>query len=423
MRMKFTLPAVLVVMGFCLNVNAAPLSLSQALQRTLQHSPALQTYPYQKRFAEANLLQAGNRPLAQLNVSAENILGSAENRGLAGAELTLSLSQQIELGAKRQRRLDVAGWQNQLQQDDYELARLDALADTTAHFIQLLHLQQQKVLTKNTINRETALLNTALERSKASNLHEADLSRIKLKLLRSQIALTHLDQQLEQQRYQLAARWNAEPDFSLASGELATLPLLPSLAELQTTLMRSPLTSRYLTQQRLAQSQLLKAEADSKADITLSAGLKRNEAQNDTSLVLGFSMPLFSAAGSKANRLMAQAEQELASTQQQLNYSGLNLLLKHYLLQLSTLRSVTSAIANQLLPQAEHLLATSTAGYQQGQIDLLSVLAADEELQQANLELLANQNRFHLILLELERLTGQPLALSGPMPLPAMENK
>jgi cobalt-zinc-cadmium efflux system outer membrane protein len=51
------------------------------------------------------------------------------------------------------------------------------------------------------------------------------------------------------------------------------------------------------------------------------------------------------------------------------------------------------------------------------------VLAADEELAQANLELLESQSRFHLFLLELERLTGQPLALSGPVPLPAMEHK
>lgn len=441
MCMRFTLPILLAVTGYCLsanaeisanaglsanaelNANAEPLSLQQALQHTLQRSSVLQAYPYQQRIAEANLLQAGNRPVPQLNVAVENILGSGDNRGLAGAELTLSLSQQIELGSKRQRRLDVAGWQSQLQQDDYELVRLDVLADTTGQYIQLLHLQQQRLLTEQKIGRETALLNTALERSKASNLHEADISRIKLKLLRSKIALTTLDQQLELQRYQLAARWNAEPDFSAVTGNLSTLPLLPGLAELQTRLQRSPLTNRYLTRQRLAQSRLQQAEADSKADITLSAGVKRNEAQNDTSLVLGFSMPLYSAATSKASRLTAQAEQELAATQQQLNHTELNLLLKHYLLQLNTLRSVIAAIANQLLPQAGHLLTTSTAGYQQGQIDLLSVLAADEELAQANLELLESQSRFHLILLELERLTGQPLALSGPMPLPAMENK
>lgn len=422
MCMKFTLPALLAAISYCLTASAEPLSLAQALQRTLQYNPALQVYPYQLRIGDANILQAGNSPTPQLDVALENILGSGEKRDLAGAELTLSLSQQIELGSKRERRLEVAGWRNKLQKNNYELTRLDVLADTTKQYIQLLNLQQQSVLTDQKITRETDLLNTALERGKASNLHEADISRIKLKLLRSEISLANISQQLEQQRYQLAARWNAEPNFSEVTGDLAVLPLLPKLSELQTELQRSPLTSRYLTQQRLAQSLLQQAEADSKANITVSVGIRRDEAQNDTSLVLGFSLPLYTAAASKANQLAAAAEQELASSQQQLNHTQLNLLLTHYVLQLNTLRSVSTAITNQLLPQAEHLLATSRAGYQQGQIDLLSVLAADEELLQANLELIESQRQFHLIVLELERLTGQPLVLSGPVPFATIEN-
>ena len=265
----------------------------------MQHNPALQAYSYQLRIAEASLLNAGNSPTPQLDIAIENILGRGDNRGLAGAEFTLSLSQQIELGSKRERRLDVAGWRNKLQQNNYELTRLDVLADTTKQYIQLLNLQQQRVLTEQKITRETDLLNTALERGKASNLHEADISRIKLKLLRSEIALANINQQLEQQRYQLAANWNAEPNFSEVTGDLAVLPLLPALSELQTELQRSPLTSRYLTQQRLAQSLLQQAEANSNANITVSAGIRRDEAQNDTSLVLGFSLPLYTAAASK----------------------------------------------------------------------------------------------------------------------------
>lgn len=422
MCMRYSLPALLAAICYCLSASAEPLSLTQALQQTLQHNPALQAYSYQLRIAEASLLNAGNSPTPQLDIAIENILGRGDNRGLAGAEFTLSLSQQIELGSKRERRLDVAGWRNKLQQNNYELTRLDVLADTTKQYIQLLNLQQQRVLTEQKITRETDLLNTALERGKASNLHEADISRIKLKLLRSEIALANISQQLEQQRYQLAANWNAEPNFSEVTGDLAVLPLLPALSELQTELQRSPLTSRYLTQQRLAQSLLQQAEANSNANITVSAGIRRDEAQNDTSLVLGFSLPLYTAAASKANQLAAEAEQELASSQQQLNHTQLNLLLTHYVLQLNTLRSVSTAITNQLLPQAKHLLATSMAGYQQGQIDLLSVLAADEELLQANLELVESQRHFHLIVLELERLTGQPLVLPGPVPFATIEN-
>ena len=81
MCMRFTLPVLLAVTGYCLSAsaepsanaglsaNAEPLSLQQALQHTLQRSSVLQAYPYQQRIAEANLLQAGNRPIPQLDIA------------------------------------------------------------------------------------------------------------------------------------------------------------------------------------------------------------------------------------------------------------------------------------------------------------------------------------------------------------------
>ena len=105
MRMTFLLPAVLVAAGYCLQARASSLTLPQALQRTLQHDTRLQAFPYQLRMAEAAQLQASITPNPELDVSLENVLGTGDSRGVAGPELTLSLSQQIELGDKRQRRV------------------------------------------------------------------------------------------------------------------------------------------------------------------------------------------------------------------------------------------------------------------------------------------------------------------------------
>ena len=107
----------------------------------MQHDATLQAFPYQLRMAEAAQLQAAVRPTPELAVALENVAGSGDSRGLSGAELSLSLSQQIELGQKRERRLELAQGQSQLQRDNYELARLEALANTTEHYLQLLRLQ------------------------------------------------------------------------------------------------------------------------------------------------------------------------------------------------------------------------------------------------------------------------------------------
>lgn len=423
MRMTFMLPAfLLAAVGYpaapyVLAAEPQALTLTQALQRTLQHDATLQAFPYQLRMAEAAQLQAAVRPSPELAVTLENVAGSGDSRGLSGAELSLSLSQQIELGQKRERRLELAQGQSQLQRDNYELARLEALANTTEHYLQLLRLQQLRQWAAANIRREQALLNTAQLRSNAGTLLDADISRIKLRLVRSKITLADINQAIESRRYRLAAGWNAAPDFVRVSGDLAALPQLPPLSILQSQLQHSTTLQRYVTLQRIAQSQLRLTEANSQADIRWSAGLKRNEATNDTSLLLGFSLPLNLTDPNPGQRRAQLAEQQLMAMQQQLSATQLSLLVQQQWLALEQLRGTVQAIDTLLLPEAVQLRQLSLSGYQQGQIDLLSVLSAEEELAQAGRDLIESQSNFHLNLLQLERLTGQPITLNSTEPV------
>jgi len=174
--------------------------------------------------------------------------------------------------------------------------------------------------------------------------------------------------------------------------------------------------------QRVAQSQLRLIEANSKADIKLSAGVRRHEALNDTALVFGFSMPLTLSDPNAGLRRSHVAEQELLAIQQQASTIALNLLVQQQWLTLEQLRSSVQAIQSQLLPEALTLRQLSLNSYQQGQIDLLSVLSAEEELAQASKDLIESQARFHLTLLELERLTGQPMIMTSTKPVVMLEN-
>ncbi|MBU2115555.1 MAG: TolC family protein [Gammaproteobacteria bacterium] len=425
MRMTFMLPALLAAIGYSAALTAEPqtLTLTQALQRTLQHNAALQAYPYQLRMAEAAQLQATIRPNPELDVSLENVLGTGDSRGLAAAELTLSLSQQIELGDKRQRRIELAHSQSQLQQDNYELARLDALANTTGQFVQLLRLQHLQQWASDKISREQALLATAQRRSLAGNLHDADISRIKLRLIRSEIELSDLKQAAQSQRYQLAASWNNAPDFVAVSGDLTALPAVPAQAALQLQLQQSPTLQRFTSLQRVAQSQLRLTDANSKADIRLSAGLRRDEASNDNALVLGFSMPLSLSDPKAGQRQANRTEQALLASQQQQSQTALLHLLQQQWHTLEQLRLAVQTMQSRLLPEATQLHSLSLQGYQQGQLDLLSLLSASEELALAERDLIEAQSRFHLTLLELERLTGQPISQNTALPVVRLEQR
>lgn len=70
-------------------------------------------------------------PNPEISIDAENFEGSGPYKGFDGIEVTLRLSQLVELGGKRIKRVkaaalekDIAGW-------DYEAARIDTFTDVT----------------------------------------------------------------------------------------------------------------------------------------------------------------------------------------------------------------------------------------------------------------------------------------------------
>ncbi|MBP8227772.1 MAG: TolC family protein [Pararheinheimera sp.] len=424
MRMIFTMPLSAALLCYASSswAQASQIDLQDALQKTLKQSPALQTFPYQLRLTEAERLQAGFRPNPEMGVSLENVAGTGSSQGFDNAELTLSLSQLIEMGDKRAKRLEKNQWQSELVRQQFEISRLDTLASTTRSYIRLVELQQLEAQLHKRIVREQRLLDIAKQRASASSLSDADVTRIELSLTRSQLELVARQNAIINARHQLAAHWDQEPDFTQVKGDLNHLPLLPTLAQLQDSLMRSADLAFFVTQSRLYESELQLAQADQQADIRVNAGVRRIESLNDNALVLGISMPWQLSDPSEARRQAAQTQIELTSVQQQQKQTALRLLTQQIYLELEQLRQYSQVLQSQLIPQTQRLQRQSELGYQQGQVDLFNLLSAEQELRQAETDLITAQTRFHLQLLELERLTGQGLTLSGPVRFSAVEN-
>lgn len=427
MRMRFVAPVTAVIVCMA-SVFVIPqllageaLSLAKALEKTLKQGPALQDYPYQLRINEAQQLQAALTPNPELAVSLENIAGSGVNQGLKNAELTLTLSQLIEMGNKRNLRLQKSQWQQTLVQQQFEVSRLDALANTTRSYIRQVELQHLRQLLLNRLVREEYILMLAKQRAAASNLTDADVNRIELRFIRSKLELSALDNALELGRSQLAAHWAQPADFNRVQGAFSELPLLPSLHELQSRLEQSPLLAKFVTQQRLHETELSLAKAQQSADITVSAGVRRIESVNDNAIVLGFSMPWQRQDPSAAAQLAAKAEMALSQLQQQQTHTALRLLVKQIYLELAQLHEYVKVLQSTLIPKALQLQHLSEQGYQQGQLDLFALLSAEQELRQAEIDLVSAQSRFYLQLLELERLTGQAFTVSGPVSLSFVE--
>ena len=417
MTMK-TSYAAMMLLALCLlwaiPARATELSLAQALQRTLQQSPELQLYPYQQRINDAAAITAGQRPNPELDIELADVLGTGESSGVKSAELTLSLSQLIELGDKRQKRLELTKWQSKLTEQQYQLDKVDALAGTMRSFLQLLHQQALLRWTEQKIANEQQALEAAKQRAQAGNVTDADLSRLELRVLQSRMELKSLLAEKRVNLRLLASHWAQAPDFDAVSGDLTLLPTLPSLADVLTQLQQAPELQWWLTQNRLLESQLQLAKALGQADLTIGAGIRRNQQSKNNALVLQLSMPLTLENPNQGAILATQAATEQAQLQQQHNMRQLQLQTERSYLQLTQFSEQIRDYQNAVIPLAQKVLDQMLAGYQQGLFDMTDLLSAQQEILLAKRTLIDLHYALHLQLLELERLTGLPMVVNGP---------
>ena len=405
-------PLILFLLLFAVPVQAdtrPSLNLAKAMERTLLQSPRLQQFPYQQRALEAQKLQAGLPPNPQLQADLENVSGSGDSRGLSGAELTISLSQLIEMGEKRQRRMDVVDAKSSQLQQDFERQRLDTLSDVTAKYLQGLRIDALVSWNQRRIQIEQQALEIISQRAAAGAVGQADVLRMQLLLERSASRQQQLNGERQLVYQQLAASWGGEVDFASLEGRLQQLPTLPRRDVLEQAITDSPAFLQSHALARLREAQLRLSEAQSRADITFAAGIRRLQAQNDNALVFSFSMPLQFHDRNQGNIASAHAEFEAGLVQQQLTQTEMRMALLEIYQAMQNNQLQTHRLQQQLMPLTVELLKQIEAGYQSGQYNVLQWVDAQTESFTVERELIEAQTAVHLQLLELERLTGMAL--------------
>ncbi len=410
----FALALLLLSTAFAARADSPPLTLRDALHRALTGSPSLALYPFHRRVSEAERIAAGSRPAPELSLELENVAGSGEFSGVDSAETTLALSQLIELGDKRERRLAVAEQRLAGIERDYEQARLDVLGETARRFVATAQAQAQRAWARHGETAARQALALARQRAAAGAANDADVARFELGAIRAQLARARAESALHGARIALAASWGAgAANFDAVAADLGDYPSLPPLAELEQRLERAPRLQQLLSSERLQQSQLRLAESGAASDLRIGLGVRRLEATEDHALVLSFSMPLFGERGNRGALANAQAELARSGAEQQLAQVELRALLQTLYGQLVTSRDEARRLRTQALPVAERAVRAVEQGYRAGRFSALELIAAQDEWRALSRDAIDAEAAFHLQLIELERLTGQPLTAAS----------
>ncbi len=386
-----------------------PLSLAEALQRSLSQNPRLQRYPFMERRAEALRLQASLQPTPTLKLSVANVLGNDEFSATDSAETTLGLSQLIELGDKRQARIGLsdARWQQTLA--NYELARLELLAETGRRYYKLLNTQTYRKQLSERARLEQSALAIIKRRVNAGAVGAADAAKMELKLGQTELQLLQLNHQLQQQQSELSSLWLKDVDYSSVEGNLFKLPAAIDIALLLQKLDRSPLIQQKIRLSQLADAEVTREKSRSSSDLTVGFGVRDFQSSNSQALVFDLSMPLTLSNPNRGRLAAAYSEQQWAHEDRELKQRELALALKSLSVGFDNRRMEATRLGKQLLPKAQELLKEVERGYQRGIYSVLQWIDAQDELFALKQQQLQLHTTLYLQRLEVERISGQAL--------------
>ena len=403
------------VAAFCLGAlvpvataATTDLKLKEALQKTIKNNPELLEYDYKIRAAGALIEQAEFSANPRVSAEIENFAGSGRLEGISNSQLTVSFSQLIELGDKRQLRVKAATEKEKAQRAEFEYRQIEVLAETTQRFYDILKLQQVAHTSERQIQRTERLIKVAQERVEAGAVPKSEVIRIKLQLERQYAFSDELNGKLKKQQAELASMWAGELNFKRVSGDF-TFPLsLPEKANVLSAVNRAPEYLRLLDSEQLLQAQARALAADSKSDITVGVGARYNNEFDDVGLIVQASMPLQftdpNVGRIKQSRLLHQSNlAQQKQVRQQLKSLALSLVHS-----LQTHQSYLQKINQRLMPLSEQLLEKTQQGYARGTHSLLQVLDAQTELAKLEYEKISRQHAIYSDIIELERMTGQP---------------
>jgi len=391
------------------------LTLADAIAATLGRNPDLTVGAYELRAAEARTLQAGLRPNPEISLEAQGFLGSGIARGADERQATLTLSQVLELGDKRVRRVDVAQSDRTVLGVDQQTRELDVLAEVTHRFIEVIADQEQIACSKGALALAERTEKAIAARVQAARTPEAELSRARIAITRARIEVRQAQSQLAAARRNLAAMWGGtDARFDQGRADLYALPPLESFESLRQLLDRNPDFVRFANETRLREAELRLAQSQSRPNLTLSAGIRRFQSTGDVGLVAGFSMPvpLFdrnhgAIAEARVRRKQTQAGEQAARIRAQAQLFALYQ-------QVQAGREQLAVLRQEALPQAQAALDQTQYGYDRGRFSYLELASAQQDLLALQITVIQVAADIHRLTAQIERVTGEPVATGIP---------
>ena len=387
------------------------LSLSDSLNLALKANPDIAVAIREREAIAGTKVQAATRPNPYVSTSIQDTRSATR-------QIFLQLNQEIELGNKRAARMEAAD--AFYSKADAELASKQAEihANVVSAFYELLVAQERVALAKSSVEIAELALDAASKRVVAGKSSPVEQTKSTVAAATAKIELVQAITQLTNNRKRLAALWGDNaPSFERATGEVASIPEVSSLDQLQVLIDSSPSI-------KLAKLEINTREAVTKIErskaipnITLSAGVVNNQelgGLNQALLGVSIPIPVFDRNQGNVEEAVSRkykAEDELVAVK---NRIQTNLATQYE--RLNAARQATLSLQKDILPNAQSAFDAANRGFSLGKFNFLDVLDAQRTLYQAKSQYINALLEAHQSIAEIERTLGDVVEHSVTKP-------
>jgi cobalt-zinc-cadmium efflux system outer membrane protein len=395
------------------------LTLSEALERTLEHNPELRVFDWREGVLAGKRRMAGLAPGFELGVEAENLAGTGDFAGADELELAVSLSSVIELGDKRRHRTRVVD-SRLAQLDAEEQARaLDVLGEATQRFISALALQEKLAIARDAVALAETNLALVGERVDRGAAPAAERLRAEAALARARLEVAALRAEHSGLLAGLSAFWGEpRPAFERVAGDLYRSTPIGDFDSLDQRIESTPAIERFASEARLRDAELALAQSRSNADIRWRIGARYHRGREDTALTAGVSIPLFADSRNRGNLASARAAREMADAQKRSAVVRLRARVYSAWQTHARAQEAVSTLQSKVIPTLTEALEQTRTAYERGRYSYLDWTATQRELLEARRALADAAAEALLNQALIEQLTAQSLADGRDMARP-----
>lgn len=385
------------------------LALRDAVALALLHSPDLATFAYDVRAAEARSVQAGLSPNPMVTLMAENLLENSQGDDRF-REVTVQLSQVIELAGKRDKRLALAQAQQRLAAWDYEARRLEVAALTAQRHVAVIAAQQRVDLAERTLKLTEQTHEIATQRAQAGVAPTSERDKTLVRVAIERVTLDTARHKLAAARQALASTWGqSTASFRQAVGDLDVSLPVPSVESLLAAAADHPRAARWADEVEERRRAVELAKAQAVPDVTAGAGVRSFPDADDAAALVEFSIPLPLSDRNQGGVLEARYAMAKATAQQRAAEAMLHQELSAAHAEMAAAVFALRTLRDEAMPAARSAHQAARDAFATGKTDYLNVLDAERTLVEVEAQLIDARENQHAAAAKLEGLTGRPL--------------